>query len=174
MKDKQAAKGVDCFTCHQREAGAVDAMDHFGFRIGTLVTPKDCSRCHAQQVKEMTSSHHAKAGDILNSLDNFLGEAVGGPEAVTSAAPNVTDQKSRYWQAASSTPTLGRIRASVASIPTDRSARARPATPVTIFRRRRRASRKHAASAISVRIIRRSRSTRNRSTASCTPPTRRA
>ena len=80
---KHAARGVDCFTCHQREAGAVDAMDHNGYRISVLVTPKDCGRCHAQQVKEMTSSHHAKAGDILNSLDNFLGEAVGGPEAVT-------------------------------------------------------------------------------------------
>jgi hypothetical protein len=80
---KHAAKGVDCFTCHQREEGAVDAMNHNGYRIATLVTPKDCGRCHAQQVKEMTSSHHAKAGDILNSLDNFLGEVIGGPEAVT-------------------------------------------------------------------------------------------
>jgi hypothetical protein len=80
---KHAAKGVDCFTCHQREAGAVDAMDHNGYRISVLVTPKDCGRCHAQEVKEMTESHHAKAGDILNSLDNFLGEAVAGPEAVT-------------------------------------------------------------------------------------------
>jgi len=80
---KHAAKGVDCYTCHQRAAGDVDAMDHYGHRIGILVTPKDCGRCHAQQVKEMTSSHHAKAGDILNSLDNFLGEVVAGPEAVT-------------------------------------------------------------------------------------------
>jgi hypothetical protein len=80
---KHAAKGVDCYTCHQREAGAADAIDHNGYRVAVLVTPKDCGRCHAQQVQEMTSSHHAKAGDILNSLDNFLGEAVGGPEAVT-------------------------------------------------------------------------------------------
>ncbi len=27
----------------------------------------------------MTGSHHAKAGDILNSLDNYLGEVVAGP-----------------------------------------------------------------------------------------------
>ena len=79
---KHAAKGVDCFSCHQRQEGAVDAMNHNGYRIATLVTPKDCGRCHAQQVQEMTSSHHAKAGDILNSLDNFLGEVIGGPEAV--------------------------------------------------------------------------------------------
>jgi hydroxylamine dehydrogenase len=81
-QSKHAAKGVDCFSCHQREAGAPDAMNHHGYRVATLVTPKDCGRCHERQVKEMTSSHHAKAGDILNSLDNFLGEVVGGPEAV--------------------------------------------------------------------------------------------
>src|SRR5215472_3826319 len=60
---KHAANGVDCFTCHQREPGAVDAMQHNGYRISVLVTPKDCGRCHAQEVKEMTESHHAKAGD---------------------------------------------------------------------------------------------------------------
>jgi hydroxylamine dehydrogenase len=31
----------------------------------------------------MTESHHAKAQDVLNSLDNYLGEVIGGPEAVT-------------------------------------------------------------------------------------------
>ena len=30
----------------------------------------------------MTESHHAKAGQILNTLDNYLGEVVGGPAAV--------------------------------------------------------------------------------------------
>jgi hydroxylamine dehydrogenase len=79
---KHAAKGVDCFTCHKAEKTDVDGMDHYGYRVAILVTPKDCGQCHAQQVKEMTTSHHAKAGDILNSLDNYLGEVIGGPEAV--------------------------------------------------------------------------------------------
>ena len=48
---KHAANGVDCFTCHQREAGAPDAMDHNGYRISVLVTPKDCGRCHAEEVR---------------------------------------------------------------------------------------------------------------------------
>jgi hypothetical protein len=78
---KHAAKGVDCYSCHKAEKTDPDAMDHNGFAVSILVTPKDCSRCHPRQVKEMTSSHHAKAGDILNSLDNYLGEVVGGPEA---------------------------------------------------------------------------------------------
>jgi hydroxylamine dehydrogenase len=79
---KHASRGVDCYTCHEAAKGDVDAMAHYGYSVAILVTPKDCGRCHAQQVKEMTSSHHAKAGDILNSLDNYLGEVLGGPEAV--------------------------------------------------------------------------------------------
>lgn len=77
-----AKKGVDCYTCHKADKSDPDAMQHNGFTIAILVTPKDCSQCHPEQVKEMTSSHHAKAGDILNSLDNYLGEVIGGPEAV--------------------------------------------------------------------------------------------
>jgi hydroxylamine dehydrogenase len=77
-----AKKGVDCFSCHRAEKSDPDAMDHNGYTISILVTPKDCSRCHPKEVKEMTESHHAKAGDILNSLDNYLGEVVGGEEAV--------------------------------------------------------------------------------------------
>jgi hydroxylamine dehydrogenase len=80
---KHAQRGVDCYTCHKAEKTDSDAMNHNGFTIAVLVTPKDCSKCHPNEVKEMTTSHHAKAGDILNSLDNYLGEVVGGPEAVT-------------------------------------------------------------------------------------------
>src|SRR5437762_1737260 len=76
---KHAAKGVDCYTCHKADKSDPDAMDHNGYIISILVTPKDCGQCHAQQVSEMTSSHHAKAGNILDSLDNYLGEVVGGP-----------------------------------------------------------------------------------------------
>lgn len=80
---RHAAMGVDCFTCHRAAPTDSDAMQHYGYTIAVLVTPKDCGRCHAREVKEMTGSHHAKAGDILNSLDNYLGEVVGGPEAAT-------------------------------------------------------------------------------------------
>jgi hydroxylamine dehydrogenase len=79
---KHAEKGVDCYSCHKADKSDPDAMDHNGYTISILVTPKDCSRCHEIEVKEMTGSHHAKAGDILNSLDNYLGEVIGGPEAV--------------------------------------------------------------------------------------------
>jgi len=80
---KHAEKGVDCYTCHKAEKSDIAAMDHNGFTIHVLVTPKDCGKCHAKEEKEMTESHHAKAQDVLDSLDNYLGEVVGGPEAVT-------------------------------------------------------------------------------------------
>ncbi len=79
---RHAAREVDCYSCHKAEKSDPDAMDHNGFTIAVLVTPKRCSRCHPKEVQEMTTSHHAMAGDILNSLDNYLGEVVGGPEAV--------------------------------------------------------------------------------------------
>ena len=82
-ESRHARKGVDCYTCHRAEPTDADAKKHYGFTIAVLVTPKDCGKCHAREVKEFTGSHHAKAGDILNSLDNYLGEVVAGPQAVT-------------------------------------------------------------------------------------------
>jgi len=80
---RHADKSVDCYTCHKAEKGSAGAMEHNGFTIHVIVSPKDCGKCHAKEEKEMTESHHAKAQDVLNSLDNYLGEVVGGPEAVT-------------------------------------------------------------------------------------------
>ena len=79
---RHAEKQVDCYTCHRAEKSDSDAMSHNGFTIAVLVTPKRCSKCHMKEVKEMTTSHHAQAADILNSLDNYLGEVIGGPAAV--------------------------------------------------------------------------------------------
>ncbi len=56
---KHALKEVDCYTCHKAEKSDPDAMEHNGFIIAVLVTPKDCGRCHDTEVNEMTTSHHA-------------------------------------------------------------------------------------------------------------------
>ena len=79
---KHAKKSVDCYACHKAQKGEPDGMEHNVFTIAVLVTPKDCAKCHPREVKEMTESHHAKAADILNSADNYLGEVLGGPEVV--------------------------------------------------------------------------------------------
>ncbi|TWU21764.1 multiheme c-type cytochrome [Bythopirellula polymerisocia] len=73
-----AEKGVGCVECHQAQTGDADAYTHYGELIATIVTPKDCSHCHEEITKEFMASHHAKAGNILASLDNFLAETVEG------------------------------------------------------------------------------------------------
>jgi hypothetical protein len=50
--------------------------------IAIIVSPLDCSSCHEQEYLEQKGSHYAKTGQILGSLDNLLGEVVGGPPAV--------------------------------------------------------------------------------------------
>ena len=74
--------GVNCLDCHAAEEGDIDAFEHEETLISIVVTPKDCSKCHTTEFEEMDGSHHSKAGQILGSLDNLLGEVVGGPEAV--------------------------------------------------------------------------------------------
>ena len=44
----------------------------------SIVTPRDCARCHKKEAEEFANSHHAKAGNILASLDNRLAEIVEG------------------------------------------------------------------------------------------------
>ncbi len=74
--------GVNCLDCHGTEKGDIDAFEHEGQMISLIVTPKDCSKCHTTEFEQMDGSHHAHAGRILASLDNLLGEVVGGPAAV--------------------------------------------------------------------------------------------
>ena len=73
-----AESGVGCFECHQAHEDDADAFDHYGQVIATVVTPLDCSRCHQDVYAEFAASHHAAAGNILASLDNFLAETVEG------------------------------------------------------------------------------------------------
>jgi len=67
---------IGCFECHKAEKGEIDAFDHYGQLISTIVSPKDCARCHEKEVEEFVASHHSKAARILGSLDNVLAEVV--------------------------------------------------------------------------------------------------
>ncbi len=69
---------IGCVDCHDADASDVDGFDHHGARIATVVTPRDCAQCHADVEGEFSRSHHAKAGNILASLDNYLAETVEG------------------------------------------------------------------------------------------------
>ncbi len=89
---RHAQHGVGCADCHKANPGEIDAWQHAGAWISTLVTPKDCARCHPREYEEFSKSHHAKAGEILASLDNVLAEKVAG------LPNNNADAVSGCWQ----------------------------------------------------------------------------
>jgi hydroxylamine dehydrogenase len=91
-RSRHAQYGVGCVDCHAAEKGEVDAWLHEGAWIATLVTPTDCGRCHAREVQEFSRSHHARAGEILASLDNVLAEKMAGMPG------NVADAVNGCWQ----------------------------------------------------------------------------
>jgi hypothetical protein len=74
--------GVGCYECHKAEKGDSDAMDHNGFSVAIIVSPRDCGQCHPRETAEQEASHHAQAGDILNTKDGMLGQTIGGEPAV--------------------------------------------------------------------------------------------
>ncbi|VAX16417.1 Hydroxylamine oxidoreductase (Fragment) [hydrothermal vent metagenome] len=82
VNSKHAKRNVTCYACHQAKKGEPDAFTHEGLLIATLVTPKDCGKCHDKQQDEVAKSHHAKAGRILDSLDNYLADVMVGRPAV--------------------------------------------------------------------------------------------
>ncbi len=79
---KHSEAGVSCADCHQAGDEDIDGFEHHGQRISVIVSPKDCSQCHVDEFDQQKGSHHAKAAEILGSLDNLLGEVVGGEPAV--------------------------------------------------------------------------------------------
>jgi len=89
---KHFGANVGCYECHAAKKGDVDVLRddiHDDFIISTIVSPKDCARCHDKEVEEFVNSHHAKAGRIMGSLDNLLAEVVEGNNGfVTPAFPN--------------------------------------------------------------------------------------
>jgi hydroxylamine dehydrogenase len=83
---KHAANGVDCWSCHRaaNKPDRADAFYHNGYRIVTLVTPQDCAACHSNEAAEFQASRHANAATFIGSLDNILGEIIGGGPAADS------------------------------------------------------------------------------------------
>ncbi|WP_246156307.1 multiheme c-type cytochrome [Thiohalocapsa marina] len=57
--------GVNCMDCHQATADEADAMEHEGQIIATIVSPKDCGRCHATEYQQQAGSVHAEAYALI-------------------------------------------------------------------------------------------------------------
>jgi len=75
---KHALRGIGCVGCHRADEKDVDAFIHKGVRIATIVSPKDCARCHPKEVKEQAASRHAEAANTAGSPDELLGAVVEG------------------------------------------------------------------------------------------------
>ena len=73
------AAGVNCMDCHQADKADADAMEHEGAVIATLVTPKDCGRCHEVEYKEQKGSVHAEAAGMIAERMPAFTLNVSGP-----------------------------------------------------------------------------------------------
>jgi hypothetical protein len=89
---RHAKVGIGCVDCHQAKAEEPDAWKHEGVVTGALVTPKDCARCHQKEYEEFTRSHHARAGEIIASLDNVIALKIAG------TPDNPADAVNGCWQ----------------------------------------------------------------------------
>ncbi len=85
-------RDVGCLDCHASEKGKTGAWVHEGSYVSVLATPKVCAQCHEQEYKEFSRSYHARAGEILASLDNVLAEKAAG------MLGNVADAVNGCWQ----------------------------------------------------------------------------
>lgn len=83
---KHYRANVGCYECHAAKEGEPDAFMHEGQWIATIVSPKDCARCHSKEAQEFADSHHSKGARILGSLDNTLAEVVEGNRGMVTPA----------------------------------------------------------------------------------------
>ena len=91
-RSRHAGIGVGCLDCHGAKKEDVGAWQHEGATVSTLVTPKACAPCHDTEVGQFARSHHARAGEILASLDNVLAEKAAGLPG------NIADAVNGCWQ----------------------------------------------------------------------------
>jgi hypothetical protein len=82
-------EAVGCYECHQADSGDSDAFNHNGQNISIIVSPLDCAGCHPDEQEQFDGSHHAEAGEILDSLDNVLAEIVEGDMTFNGESPVV-------------------------------------------------------------------------------------
>jgi len=78
---RHAEIGMNCMDCHHAEIGDIDAIDHEGYTIATIVSPKDCGRCHVVEYEQNSSSVHANAVSLISKrlpglANNIAGDAI--------------------------------------------------------------------------------------------------
>ncbi len=74
-----AQENVNCLDCHKAYEDDADAIEHEGSVIATIVSPKDCGRCHETEFKQQKGSVHSKALDIIENRMPALSDHFGSP-----------------------------------------------------------------------------------------------
>jgi nitrate/TMAO reductase-like tetraheme cytochrome c subunit len=92
-ESRHAHAGITCYDCHKAEAGDTDINkahkkeynnnddlpygdSKYYVPIATIVSPKDCSRCHAQEAEEYSKSKHANTLEIIWKIDPWLNDGM--------------------------------------------------------------------------------------------------
>ncbi|MFO8082989.1 MAG: multiheme c-type cytochrome [Desulfobacterales bacterium] len=87
-----AQSGITCLDCHLADPADKDvitahakvyeqgdskwASKEYFVPIATAVTPKDCSRCHPDEVEQYSRSKHANTVEIMWKIDNWLNQGM--------------------------------------------------------------------------------------------------
>lgn len=58
-ESKHAGEGISCITCHEAAESEPDAVQHNGFTISPVVSPRDCAACHENEAEEFNRSLHS-------------------------------------------------------------------------------------------------------------------
>lgn len=75
-----ATAGVNCLDCHIADQDDQDAIEHEGNIIATIVSPKDCGRCHTKEFEETEGSVHTKALSLIKKRLPELADNRSGKE----------------------------------------------------------------------------------------------
>ncbi|PLY15429.1 MAG: hypothetical protein C0631_07350 [Sedimenticola sp.] len=84
QQSAHAEAGVNCMDCHQAKSEEIDAFEHEGQIIATIVSPTDCGRCHDREFSEHKGSVHSEAVALGNADRSVLGDNLAGPALTTS------------------------------------------------------------------------------------------
>ncbi len=79
QESKHSKVGVKCYVCHKARDDDPSGMEHNGFTVTAIVSPRYCQSCHALQVQQHREGLHDEAG--LFSLSAYAvvdGEKVDG------------------------------------------------------------------------------------------------
>lgn len=89
---RHASSNITCLDCHQAESHDADVSDvhykqyersdnkwgvkKYRVPVAAAVTPKDCSRCHPDEVKQYSKSKHANTLEIIWKIDSWLNDGM--------------------------------------------------------------------------------------------------